>query len=237
MRHQRKLFAFVLAVPVAASSAWVDDEASHCQIEVRSSVPGEVFRWSGGCTSGKAEGQGVLTSSHGAFLKGQYENGRPLNAYGRWAIPRLYGKGPVVPWYLTYRNGEALVEPMKLPGPHERLESISASVLNGRWKLESHDGSCAEIHEFNRNGTLTVESGKEVLESSFGVLKVEGHPTKLVLLGTTIRSNGEPDCTGSVTPIDRSVVDYVEIVDDNTIHICSVGVPSKCGATARRVTR
>lgn len=236
MHNTNLLAVLALITPFSALAAWVEDESSHCQIEVRSSVPGELFSWSGACVSGKADGQGVLTSSHGAFLNGQYKSGRPQNAYGRWGIPKLYAGGPLVPWYLTYQNGEAIVKPMPLPGVHQTLEVTSSAALVGKWNLSSYDGTCVEALEFKRGGTEIASSGKEILESAYGVLSVENHPKTFAVITTTIRSNGQTDCIGKVATIDRSVVNYVEFVHSNTIRFCSVEEPSKCGATAVRET-
>lgn len=228
--------ALLFLAPLMASGAWVDDDASHCQIQVRSSVPGELFHWSGDCVAGKAEGQGVLTSSHGAFLKGEYKGGSPMEAYGRWSIPRLYGGGPLVPWYLTYKKGEAIIQQMNLPGVHQRLEITSINALAGRWKLTSDDGSCVEFYDVGRSGTQVTHSGNERLESAVAVLKVEERPSTLAVLETTVRSDGGLDCSSRATPLDRTILNYVELVDENKIRLCGTTEPIRCSATAVRTT-
>lgn len=68
---------FVLLIPLAGvaqtqESGWISDARTGCRVSNPHPQPNEAISWSGGCTSGLAEGQGVLQ---------WFESGHPAERY------------------------------------------------------------------------------------------------------------------------------------------------------------
>jgi TonB family protein len=70
-------------MPVAAVAGWMADTGSGCQVFAEHTRASDKVSWTGPCEDGKASGVGVLTSSYGTRIEGEFREGRPYNARGR----------------------------------------------------------------------------------------------------------------------------------------------------------
>ena len=62
-------------VPAAHAEDWVASTGTGCQVSAPGTAPGATYRWQGECVAGKAQGEGVFTSSHGGSLLGEFKDG------------------------------------------------------------------------------------------------------------------------------------------------------------------
>ena len=143
------------AVCVSAEDSWIEDKAG-CKIANPSPKPGETVTWSGACTNGFAQGQGVVQ---------WFENGRPGVTYeGSLARGAASGQGKLtMPDGTTYEGGwldgkQDGSGKYSVPGgaryegewkdgvPNGRgiMHGASGEVLDGVWKSGTYVGPAAQ---------------------------------------------------------------------------------------------
>lgn len=76
----------------------------------------------------------------------------------------------------------------------------------GTWRLDLPDGRCHEIYRIRRDGTTLVTSAAEVAETEFEVSDQPDAQGFFNWSDQIVRDNGQPDCSGEVTPVGQRVI-------------------------------
>ena len=81
--------------------------------------------------------------------------------------------------------------------------------LIGTWGIELPGTGCHEAYTFHPNGTTSVTSGEERVETEF---EMDAEPSAKGFyrwVDRVVKDNGKPDCTGQVTPIGTTATNYL----------------------------
>lgn len=241
MRLRRPLTAAVFSVSVAwvvHAQTFSASVVTGCQVAV-DAAPGDTqYRWQGECKDGRAEGQGLLTSSRGGMLRGEFRGGQPHNAKGFW--PLTFNNGAAVMTQMNVADGVSLQDTVELPDEQGRPTPISAARLAGEWTFTSGDGQCVEHHTYHADGSAEIKSGEEVLQSAYSLMQLAGNSQVFGLMKTNVASNGKPDCGGQVTAVEPQNTRFTYLFQEgpDKFATCSVSAkPLRCfGTLERRLT-
>jgi hypothetical protein len=225
----------LLATSLAFGATFVVESNAGCKVEVRSTHDGEDFLWSGKCKDGKANGNGTLTSSHGAFLQGEFQAGEVADASGRWPFDLRGGR--LLLMTSRYSKTAQYISRPLLPDDHQKLLAVVSEPLVGEWRLEAIDGSCRELHSYQRGGISTVESGQERVKEAYALLRSSHEPMAYALLSTVISTNRSPDCQGSMAVVGTTRIQGLVLVDRNEMLLCDLTDRSKCLAKLVRTNQ
>lgn len=222
------------AVNVHAQT-FVASTGTGCQVSV-DAMPGDArYRWWGDCVDGKAEGQGALTSSLGGMLRGVFKGGQPYNAHGYW--PLRFNDGSTVMSRMSITDGLSMQDSLTLPDALGTPSPVSSALLVGEWTFSSDDGICVEHHTYHADGTATITSGREVVQSAFALLQVMGKPRVFGLLKTRLAANGLQDCSGRIAQVAPGDTRFTYLHQDSadTWLTCTVsGAPLQCFGRLQR---
>ena len=242
MSPLRLPFALLLLSPLLPPSAhaddWVPSVGSGCQVSVPNTVEGATFRWQGDCVDGKAQGTGILTSSHGGLLQGEFRAGVPFNAQGFW--PLQFKAGGAVNAQHSVTDGVVFWDALELPDEQGRATPATTAPLAGEWEFLSGDGKCSERHSFNADGSYVSRSGEEVMEGAYGVMTVANAKQVMGFVKSAIKGNGKRDCTGQRAPLKPDSTYFFYLMQDtpDRIAICRVSKsPLTCIGTFTRVAQ
>lgn len=223
---------FALAAQAPTYTASV---GTGCQVAV-DAVPGDTtYRWQGECKDGRAEGAGLLTSSLGGMLQGEFKAGQPYNAQGFW--PLTFKSGTAVMTQMNVTDGASMQDSLELPDAQGRPAPIGSAPLAGEWTFTSGDGQCVEQHIYYADGSAEIRSGEEVLQSAYGLMALAANAQVLGFVKTNIASNGEPDCGGRTTAVESGEIRFTYLYRDgpDTFATCSVsGKPLRCYGILQR---
>ncbi len=196
-------FALLLLAPLLPPSAhaddWVPSVDSGCQVSAPNTVEGATFRWQGECAEGKAQGAGILTSSHGGLLQGEFKAGVPFNAHGFW--PLQFKGGGTVNAQHTVTDGVVFWNALELPEAQGRATPTTTAPLAGEWEFLSGDGKCKERYSYQADGSYVSRSGEEVMEGAYAVMTIANAKQVLGFVKSAITANGKPDCAGQRAPL------------------------------------
>jgi TonB family protein len=174
-----RLLLILAMLPAAALASWIVDESSGCSIFVEFAAMNEKSRWSGACENGKAQGSGVLTSSNGTRIEGDYRDGQPFNARGREPIVVL-GNGRRLMAMVTYTSGFATRYGTEPRPSSEDSASYAARIAAAVRMNLVHSSSIAgnpvavvdvRVDEAGRILSVTLISSSGVLSWDEAVLK------------------------------------------------------------------
>lgn len=84
-------------------------------------------------------------------------------------------------------------------------------ALIGTWRIELPKLQCFEEYELRADGIKLSRSAAERNESEFMLSLVPSAKGFYKWTERITSSNGQPDCAGAVTPIDRVAVSYVRL--------------------------
>jgi hypothetical protein len=230
------LVALFLLVPAAHAEDWVASTGTGCQVSAPGSAPSATYRWQGECVAGKAQGEGVFTSSHGGSLQGEFKDGAPFNARGFW--PLRFNGGATVVAQLSVTAGTQFWDSIELPSAQGKPTPATTAPLAGEWEFLSGDGKCRERHSYHADGSYVSTSGEEVMEGAFSVMDVANAKQVLGLVKTAIAANGKKDCTGNRSPLkpDSTNFFYLYVETPDKISICRVSKsPLTCVGTFTRL--
>jgi hypothetical protein len=225
-----------LLTPSARAGDWVPSVGAGCQISVPNTVEGTTFRWQGECVEGKAQGLGILTSSHGGLLQGEFKAGEPFNTQGFWPL-RFKGGGAVNAQH-TVTDGVVFWNALELPEAQGRATPATTAPLAGEWEFLSGDGKCKERHSFQADGSYVSRSGEEVMEGAYAVMTVANAKQVLGFVKSAITSNGKRDCAGQRAPLKPDSTRFFYLMQEtpDRIAICRVSKsPLMCIGTFTRV--
>jgi len=71
----------------------------------------------------------------------------------------------------------------------------------GIWRIELPQLGCFEQYQVRADGTRSVIAGQERSESEFSISSAPDERGYFKWTDKIVRSNGKPDCTGSITPV------------------------------------
>lgn len=233
-------FALLLLGPLLPPSAhaddWVPSVDSGCQVSAPNTVEGATFRWQGECVEGKAQGAGILTSSHGGLLQGDFKAGVPFNAHGFW--PLQFKGGGTVNAQHTVTDGVVFWNALELPEAQGRATPTTTAPLAGEWEFLSGDGKCKERYSYQADGSYVSRSGEEVMEGAYAVMTVANTKQVLGFVKSAITANGKPDCAGQRAPLKPDSTRFFYLLPEtpDRIAICRVSKsPLTCIGTYTRV--
>ena len=226
----------VLLASAAQADEWVTSADTGCQVSAPGTAADTTFRWQGECADGKARGEGILTSSRGGLLQGEFKAGTPHNARGFWPL-NFKGGGSVMA-QLSVTDGTALWDTIELPAAQGPATPDSTAPLAGEWEFLSGDGKCRERHSFHHDGSYVSHSGEEVMEGAYAVMAVANARQVLGFVKSAITGNGKKDCAGQRAPLkpDSTNFFYLSVETPDKIAICRVSTsPLTCVGTFTRV--
>ena len=233
-------FALLLLAPLLPPSAhaddWVPSVDSGCQVSAPNTVEGATFRWQGECAEGKAQGAGILTSSHGGLLQGEFKAGVPFNAHGFW--PLQFKGGGTVNAQHTVTDGVVFWNALELPEAQGRATPTTTAPLAGEWEFLSGDGKCKERYSYQADGSYVSRSGEEVMEGAYAVMTIANAKQVLGFVKSAITANGKPDCAGQRAPLKQDSTRFFYLLPEtpDRIAICRVSKsPLTCIGTYTRV--
>ena len=242
MSLRRLPFALLLLTPFVVSAAhadeWVASTGSGCQVSAPNTVEGATYRWQGECAECKAQGAGILTSSHGGLLQGEFKAGVPFNAHGFW--PLQFKGGGTVNAQHTVTDGVVFWNALELPEAQGRATPGSTAPLAGEWEFLSGDGKCRERHTYHADGSYVSRSGEEVMEGAYAVMTIANAKQVLGFVKSAITGNGKPDCVGQRAPLKPDSTRFFYLLEEmpDRIAICRVSKsPLTCIGTYTRVVK
>ena len=209
---------------------------SGCQVSAPNTVEGATFRWQGECVEGKAQGAGILTSSHGGLLHGEFKAGVPFNAHGFW--PLQFKGGGTVNAQHTVTDGVVFWNALELPEAQGRATPTTTAPLAGEWEFLSGDGKCKERYSYQADGSYVSRSGEEVMEGAYAVMTIANAKQVLGFVKSAITANGKPDCAGQRAPLKPDSTRFFYLLQEtpDRIAICRVSKsPLTCIGTYTRV--
>ncbi len=225
-----------LALPAAGADEWVASTGTACQVSAPNTVEGATFRWQGECAEGKAQGAGILTSSHGGLLQGEFKAGVPFNAHGFWPL-QFKGGGAVMAQF-SANAGVVFWDTIELPNAQGRATPASSAPLAGEWEFLSGDGKCKERYSYQADGSYVSRSGEEVMEGAYAVMTIANAKQVLGFVKSAITANGKPDCAGQRAPLKPDSTRFLYLFQEtpDRIAICRVSkTPLTCIGTCTRV--
>lgn len=95
-------------------------------------------------------------------------------------------------WHVTTTLGPAPVKP-QVAG-----DSLD---ISGTWHIQARGTRCVETWTIRPDGTRHSQSDKEELDSTYTISKSPSEGGAYLFVDRVIRSNGLPDCQGSITPV------------------------------------
>jgi hypothetical protein len=110
---------------------------------------------------------------------------------------------------------------------------IEGSGLPGDWSLGFAGTTCRELHTYRADGTGTVHSAEEVIQTRFHVEFVERGV--YIMRGLVTGSNGKSDCTGTPTAVGSKFERVIQFTKDGSFYSCRTLETMSCNGTARRV--
>jgi hypothetical protein len=207
-----------------------------CLLAVDAAPGDTTYRWQGECKDGRAEGPGLLTSSLGGMLRGEFKKGEPHDAAGFW--PLSFKGGVSVMTQMNVTKGVSMQDSIDLPNAQGRPSPTSSAPLAGEWTFTSGDGQCIEQHTYHADGSAEITGGEEVMQAAYSLMQIAGNSKLYGLMKTNVASNGKPDCGGRVTPVepDDARFTYLRREGPDEFATCSVSSkPLRCfGALKRR---
>ena len=225
-----------MLIPAARADDWVASTGTACQVSAPNTAAGATFRWQGECVDGKAQGAGILTSSHGGLLQGEFKAGVPFNTQGFW--PLRFNSGATVMAQHSVNDGTVFWDAIELPAAQGRVTPATTAPLAGEWDFLSGDGKCRERHSYHADGSYVSRSGEEVMEGAYAVMDVANAKQVLGFMKTAISANGQKDCAGQRAPLkpDSTNFFYLFVETPDRIAICRVSKsPLTCVGTFTRV--
>jgi hypothetical protein len=232
MRNLGAAAVLILLAAPFSFAGWIEVPATGCKALVGSAKPGATASWTGACREGQVQGGGILLTDDGTRLEGEFKDGEPWNAHGYQVYQTRGGKHVIANWSIT--NGTSFISPLRSEKGQSRLP---AGVLAGEWNWESVDGKCREKYRYGDDFQMRIESGAEVLEGAFELLRVAAPGDGfLELRRLNIKSNGLPDCQGNLTAIGGIRATYLRFIDKNAFQTCGRSDESTCFGVARRAS-
>jgi hypothetical protein len=106
----------------------------------------------------------------------------------------------------------------------------------GRWTITLPDGSCSETYTFRPDGTTLVTSAEEIAESVFEISAKPAATGFYKWTDRVVKDNGKKDCSGEVTAVGHTAVNYVQFHRSGDIFImCADESLDRCIGPFRRV--
>ena len=102
----------------------------------------------------------------------------------------------------------------------------------GTWRTT---GMCPETYEFRADGTRSASSATETLQSKF---TISIHPSPkgyYKLLDTVVQTNGQPDCSGQLTPVGDVARVYIHFSEPSQFVLCYSESQRDCAGPFLRV--
>jgi len=105
----------------------------------------------------------------------------------------------------------------------------------GAWILSAANSSCMEDDVYGSDGRRHSTSAQEISASEYSISESPSEKGYYKMVDVVVRSNGLPDCTGSVTPVGDTSTVYLRFSVGNTeFLLCTQELLSSCFVRARR---
>lgn len=111
----------------------------------------------------------------------------------------------------------------------------SSNAMVGTWILAVPETGCRETWEFRADGTTHNQSGSEESTSKYEFAELPDVGGSFVLTDTIVRTNGKPDCSGSLTPVGDRAVLYLLPITTGGYMLCVTMSGSACIGSMFRV--
>ena len=107
----------------------------------------------------------------------------------------------------------------------------------GTWHVYAADTECVETWEIRADGTTHNFSGSE---ESFSVYEVSAAPTEhgyYILTDTITKTNGQPDCGGSATPVGDRATNFLVPLSGDRFKMCIDPFLTHCPGILTRASK
>ena len=103
----------------------------------------------------------------------------------------------------------------------ERTPLPDSHPFIGEWRFDIPQLRCFEEYSVRKDGTRSVISGRERNESEFAITMVPSASGFYKWTDKIVKSNGRPDCAGSITPVGHVATNYILFHRDrNSFLLC-----------------
>ncbi len=104
----------------------------------------------------------------------------------------------------------------------KRMPLPSTHPFVGHWRADFPQLACFEEYQVRRDGTRSVTSGKEEALAEFAISLAPSSKGFYKWTDKFVKSNGKPDCTGTITKIGHVAVGFLLIQPDgDRFMLCS----------------
>jgi len=230
--NRRTLFPFVSCLLASSwcHAEWARDLWTGCSVEVPYQRHDVIMKWSGECKNGLATGEGNISGSYGTRIEGEFREGRPFNADGRFM--RVNENGVQEMARITYKRGHARIEPLVDMPNRTRID---IAPIQGSWDWKTLDGKCAEKQEYRSKGTSSIHRGDVNTRRIVELFTVDGASGWMEMLSTPDKPGEGPDCGWRERDApSRMVSAYLRIDDEGKLWRCAAPDPATCDAVAAR---
>lgn len=113
----------------------------------------------------------------------------------------------------------------------------SGHPVLGIWEITVPGTSCLEYYEFKTDGTRSVKSAAQTLQSRFEISPQANAQGFYKVTDTIIQGNDERDCSGEVTPVGDVANFFVRFQDQPSgLFVCFAEAIEKCVGPFERVS-
>ena len=188
----------------------------------------EPARWTGNCLDGLADGDGALTSAHGAFFLGTFRRGQPFEGHG--AVPMQWHDGSYSMVTYAAAPGKIFIRQALPPMPRDSMAVVAASAIAGDWVVTPLDAqNCHLDDRITLDGRRVMLAGDARQEEGLTVYRDGRDPNIYRVLSTVLARAGQDPClpanaTGS------SQVFFVRFEDADHAALCVGADLSRCFA-------
>jgi hypothetical protein len=212
------------------------DHLTGCRVELPFAQPGMLVRWTGTCVDGLADGEGALTSSHGAVAVGTFSQGVLVEGEGRVTFKTNSGMYTATAYRRSPGKSFLFNSLPRLPGdPTMTLTPAAALAGDWIWTSSSDSGTCRGVDNIAIDGRRTLRFGGDTEEDGVTVYRDVRDATLFRVLSTSLSRSGVGECLLNGRIGDTRVF-LVRFKDDTHTDGCLSADGSLCFAQWRRAS-
>jgi len=118
---------------------------------------------------------------------------------------------------------------------HGQTRPAPDHPIIGTWTFSGGEGSCTDTYTFRSDGTRLFSSADETGESEFAISAARSERGYYRLVDTITRTNGKPDCIGTISPVGDSVTLYVRFQNNEEFMTCRDESAAQCFGPFKRM--
>ena len=230
--HSTALVQQLMAEQTRPPEARSVDRVTGCRFFFPFQDQAEPTRWTGNCVDGLADGDGALTSAHGAFFVGTFRRGQPFEGHGAVSMEMRDGSHSMGT-YAAAPGKRFMIQPLP-PLPRDPMTVVAASAIAGDWvatPLEAQN--CHLDDRIALDGRRVMRVGDAWQEEGLTVYRDGRDPRIFRVLSTVITRVGQESCLPA-NAAGSSRVFFVRFEDADHAALCVGADLSHCFARWER---